>query len=250
MTLPPAVQTAFRRIWGFGADTAAFTARQTIRWPLAAGFVHAAIFSALSYWLFDRTLALALKAHLSGPLEGFFKTITVLGLAGVYLIPAALVWFYCLWQRYHAAYLDVVERFTRLGNATLYFFLTVAVSGLLVDAVKFLAGRHRPRELFDHGIYGFAPLSAQWSLNSFPSGHSETAFAAMTALVIIYPRYNALWLLIAVLVAASRVATSVHYLSDVVMGSYVGVAAAILMAREFRRRRIGVALGSGIKPGR
>ena len=49
-------------------------------------------------------------------------------------------------------------------------------------------------------------------------------------------------LLLGLLVAFSRVALSVHYLGDVVMGSYVGIIAAILMHRAFAAKGIEVKL--------
>jgi membrane-associated phospholipid phosphatase len=49
-------------------------------------------------------------------------------------------------------------------------------------------------------------------------------------------------MLLGLLVAFSRVALSVHYLGDVVVGSYVGIVAAILMHRAFAAKGIEVKL--------
>ena len=73
-------------------------------------------------------------------------------------------------------------------------------------------------------------------MNSFPSGHSQASGAAMTALMILAPRYALIWLVVAVLVPASRVVTTVHYLSDAVAGSWVGIVGAVLVARVFAKR--------------
>jgi len=54
---------------------------------------------------------------------------------------------------------------------------------LLVNLLKYLIGRIRPRHLFEQGLYGFSPLNTQWGMNSFPSGHSQAIFAAMAKLV-------------------------------------------------------------------
>lgn len=195
------------------------------------GFIATALFCVPSYLWLDRPVALWWKASLAGFWQHVFKTITDLGLSQIYLVPAGLLWlaFFALERRQPG-------RWQVRRNAAAFVFASVAASGLFVDAVKGLAGRYRPRELFDHGLYGFDPFTAHWAMNSFPSGHGQTAFAAMTALMVIVPRLRWLWLAIAVLVAASRVITSVHYLSDVAMGSYLGIAGTVLLRRWFEAR--------------
>jgi membrane-associated phospholipid phosphatase len=221
---------------------AAWVMTTTKRWPLAASLIHVSLFCLFSYLLLDRPVALYFKAHLAGYGEGFFKTVTNLGEGGVWLIPSGLAWAYCRWRIHRADYFDVETRFRHFANAAGYFFLSVGSTGLLVNGIKILAGRYRPRALFEQGLYGFDPFSTHWAINSFPSGHSQAAFAAMTALVFILPRYDLLWLLVAVLVAVSRVTTSVHYLSDAAMGSYLGIAGAILLHRLLTARGIDVRL--------
>jgi membrane-associated phospholipid phosphatase len=223
-------------------DFAGWVARTTRRWPLTGGLVHVVLFCLLSYALLDRPLALAFKAHLGPQTEGFFKVVTTLGLGGVWLVPGVLIWAYCRWRQHQAVYFYVESRYRSFAHAAGFFVLSGAASGIVGNLVKFGVGRYRPRALFDQGIYGFSPFNTDWVTNSFPSGHSQAAFAAMTALVVILPRYDLLWLLIAVLVAVSRVATSVHYLSDVAMGSYLGIAGTVLLHRLYLARGIDVRL--------
>jgi len=223
-------------------DVAGWIARTTRRWPLTGGLIHVTLFCLLSYALFDRPVALAFKAHLGPQAEGFFKVVTTLGLGGVWLAPGGLLWAWCRWRQHQAVYFDSESRFRRFAAAAGFFFLSGAASGIAGILIKFCVGRYRPRALFDQELYGFSPFNTHWAINSFPSGHSQAAFAAMTALVVILPRYDLLWLLVAVLVAASRVATSVHYLSDVAMGSYLGIAGTVLLHRLYVARGIDVRL--------
>ena len=58
---------------------------------------------------------------------------------------------------------------------------------------------------------------------SFPSGHSITAFAITVPLSIVYPAYMHALLFCALSVASSRVVLGLHFLSDVVAGSLLGV---------------------------
>lgn len=213
--------------------------RQGVRHaPLTWGTIAVALFCPLSMALFDRPLALALKAHLGGDLEGFFKTVTNLGLAGFYLIPAGLLWLGLTVKARRCLLPDQRRRWRELAWRPGYLFLAVGITGLIENLVKVLVGRARPRLLFDNGFYGFHPFAHDWAMNSFPSGHSQAIWAAMTALAILVPRYNLLWWLVALLVAASRVATTVHFLSDAVAGSWLGLAGAVLIARALKARGI------------
>lgn len=210
--------------------------RRSRDWPLLWSFVYVALFCALSFWAFDRPLARALKAHVGGEVEGFFKVVTRLGEAQLYLVPAGLAWAGLMLASLRAAAHATRDRLRRLAVTPAFIFLAIAVSGLISNAIKFSLGRYRPRYLFDDNLYGFSFFNRAWGMNSFPSGHSQAAFAAMTALLIVVPRYDVMWLAIAVLVALSRVITTVHYLSDAVAGSWLAICVTIALARFFRSR--------------
>ncbi|MBI5162723.1 MAG: phosphatase PAP2 family protein [Magnetospirillum sp.] len=211
---------------------------RTRAWPLAWASVYVVLFGALSYAALDRPLAYFFKAHLSPHAEGFFKVVTELGRAEFYLVPAGLLavglWLASTRTLFPAAR----ARLREMAARPAFLFLAVALSGLISNAVKFSLGRYRPRYLFENGTYGFNPFNTEWAMNSMPSGHSQAIFAAMTALVILLPRYDLLWLLIAGLVALSRVATTVHFLSDAVAGSFLAIVVTVLVARQFERRGI------------
>lgn len=225
--------------WQHAAPLRAACGRQwsrSRRWPLVWSFVYVVLFCALSYWAFDRALARTLKAHVGGEVEGFFKVVTHLGEAQLYLVPAGLAWAGLMLASVRAAAQATRDRLRRLAVAPGFLFLSMAVSGLISNAIKFSLGRYRPRYLLDGDLYGFNFFSREWGMNSFPSGHSQAAFAAMTALVVIFPRYDVMWLSIAVLVALSRVITTVHYLSDAVAGSWLAICVTVAMVRAFRAK--------------
>lgn len=213
----------------------------TARWPLTAWAGWCALFSLFSFLLLDRPIALALKAAIPGThLEGFFKTITWLGEGGFWIVPPLLAALFFWWRRRRAVeWGENPELENRLGQyfrSTLYLGASVLLSGAFVAVVKVIAGRYRPRYLFDEGLYGFHPFNTQWAMNSFPSGHSQTAFAAMVALAFILPRQAWVFYILAVLIAASRVFTTVHFVSDTVMGGYLGAAGAIILYRLCAQR--------------
>jgi membrane-associated phospholipid phosphatase len=200
---------------------------------LAVAFVLVLAFCVVSYLWIDRPLALWFKANLAPPWSIVLDRITRLGLGGVWLIPAGVCAVVFRWLQISAK-TDRAERNWRLGaNGAFFLFATVAASGLTVDLLKGVIGRLRPYELFQHHLYGFAPLTIEWSRNSFPSGHGQTAFAALSAFAVALPRWRVPLFAAAILIAASRVILSVHYLSDVAMGSFLGLAGTLLLARLF-----------------
>lgn len=206
--------------------------------PLLWSFFYVGLFCLVSIALLDQPVARWLKAHVHGDVEGFFKVITRLGEAEFYLIPAGILWIGLMVASIRAADRETRDRWRRLSFSPAFLFVAIALSGLISNAIKVSLGRYRPRYLFEQDLYGFSFFNTQWGMNSFPSGHSQAAFAAMTALMIIFPRYDAFWMLIAVLVAASRVVTTVHYLSDAVAGAWLAVCVTVLLARALRARGI------------
>lgn len=229
-----ALWLAGRRLQPWGEAFAA-QARRTTAYPLAWGSLYVAVLCAAGMTLLDRPLAGLLKAHVHGELEGFFKTVTNLGEAQLYLVPGALLLLLCLVAARRAGGLARERWRVRAWRAG-FLVTSMAISGIANNVIKTVIGRLRPRYWFDQGQYGFHPFSHDWGMNSFPSGHSQAAFAAMTALMVLFPRHGALWAVIAVLVAASRVATTVHWMSDVLAGSWLAIAVTVLLARWWRRR--------------
>lgn len=196
------------------------------------------VFCALSMAFLDRPVALFFKAHVDGGIEAFFKTITRLGEAQLYLVPTGLMWIGLMIAGLRTKDDEARTRWRRLSFPPGFMFLAIALSGILSNVIKVSLGRYRPRYMFQDGLYGFNPFSTEWGMNSFPSGHSQAAFAAMTALAVIFPRWRLAWFTIAVLVASSRVVTTVHWLSDAVAGSFLAIAVTLLLARAFAARGV------------
>ncbi len=224
----------------FGASLWRAISAVTRRWPLAMSAVYVSLFSGLSYLVIDRPLALWLKANLTPHVEGFFKVVTEFGEAELFIVPAVLLGLFFRMRAWRAVTLEARALAMRYVHLALFLLACLAASGIVVNGLKFLVGRFRPRYLFEQGLYGFEPFNTAWAMNSFPSGHSQAIWAVMMALLFIVPRYDLLWVLVAVLVAMSRVVTTVHYLSDVVMGSYIAIALSILVHRAFVARGISV----------
>jgi diacylglycerol kinase family enzyme/membrane-associated phospholipid phosphatase len=96
---------------------------------------------------------------------------------------------------------------------------------------KGLTGRPRP----DFRVPAARRLPKP-SSSSFPSGHAANAAAFATGAAIELPFLTAPAIGLAVAVAASRVATGLHYPSDVLAGTAIGTAAGLLTLRWWPRR--------------
>ena len=119
----------------------------------------------------------------------------------------------------------------------LYICISGAIAIVIGDGLKYLLGRYRPIMLFEHNLYGLHWFSAEWALNSTPSGHTLRAFALLTALSMLYRRFTVVFVSIAVLIGASRVAVTAHYPSDVLFGAFVGIFTAAWTYKRFFSER-------------
>lgn len=131
------------------------------------------------------------------------------------------------------------ERRARLISwsfAAIYAFCAIAASGILVNILKFLFGRARPKLWFHDGIAGFNPLDFASDWHSFPSGHSADAFSIATVLTVFFPRFAPLFYLWAVLSALSRVVVGAHFPADAVMGAAIGLSVALATYHIFEHR--------------
>jgi membrane-associated phospholipid phosphatase len=111
------------------------------------------------------------------------------------------------------------------SDISLALLAAFLVGSVVLHAIKLFLGRRRPRDDFEHELYGFVYF--RWSLqhNSFPSGHSLTIFSVATWASALMPGLMPLWFLIAAYFASSRAVLAVHFASDVVIGAGIGMIA-------------------------
>jgi membrane-associated phospholipid phosphatase len=114
------------------------------------------------------------------------------------------------------------------GFALLYSFL---ISGFAVQLIKNLIDAPRPRIFFEAGQYlHFIDGVSLANTSSFPSGHTATAFAIATVMVMMMKdKTLQLFILIAAtLVGYSRIYLAQHFLLDVMAGAFIGSLSGIL----------------------
>lgn len=122
---------------------------------------------------------------------------------------------------------------------------TYAITSLTAQVVKYIFDLPRPTLLYKDQLSHIHVVKGVYLLqfNSFPSGHTVTAFSA--AIVILYLIKNKNWwvalFIYAVAVGYSRMYLSEHFFEDVVAGSAIGVFEAIfwlsfIESRQFIHR--------------
>ena len=129
-----------------------------------------------------------------------------------------------------ALFISVILFFYKRKKQALALLLSFLISGLLVQIIKNLVTSPRPRLFFTSGQYTQFIDGVTLSNNSsFPSGHTASAFAVATVLVL--TMQNKTWqlpiLFAATLAGYSRMYLAQHFLTDVMMGVFLGLIAGI-----------------------
>lgn len=112
-----------------------------------------------------------------------------------------------------------------LSPYILPFGINLSLAYILTGIIKFIFARYRPDMLLSLNLYGFHYFSLQDDLNSTPSGNAVMAFSLFMTIAnfIKKPWFTFLCLIPAVIVACARLILGEHYVSDVILGAYVGL---------------------------
>lgn len=118
-----------------------------------------------------------------------------------------------------------------------YLLATLLVS-ILVNVFKHVVFDHavRPKLYLSEYPLQFVEDVYINAMNSFPSGHTATAFVVFTYLAfIVSPRFKAWVLIFPVLTGLSRIYLAQHFLLDVIAGSILGFTVAFFSYWVFHK---------------
>jgi membrane-associated phospholipid phosphatase len=115
-----------------------------------------------------------------------------------------------------------------ISDYSLALLASFVVASVVLHTIKIFLGRRRPRDEFEHGLYGFRYFTWELQYDSFPSGHSMTILCVAVVLSALTPMLAPIWLTLAIGLALTRAMLTAHFFSDVFVGAAVG----ILVARE------------------
>lgn len=134
----------------------------------------------------------------------------------------------------------------RWSRIVLLAMVASTLAGILANASRLTTGRTRPRESpkIEQGFYGpwheGRLLIGQPAYNSFPSGHTATAYGYAAVIVLAAPPWGVLALVPATAVAWSSIVMGAHHPSDVVVSVILafGVALVCVRVTGMGRRRV------------
>ena len=114
--------------------------------------------------------------------------------------------------------------FIKIKNSNAFYVLCSVVMAVCATGIlKVLIGRSRPIIYEALNATFFVPGTFETVFNSMPSGHTTVSFAALVMLGMLTPRIKwATWTL-AILIGISRVYIGAHWVSDVILGAFIGM---------------------------
>lgn len=184
-------------------------------WPVERWLFFHALAAALAalVWLADEPIFRFVNAWYNGPeplngeLHQLVLSLAMFGQTLGIVVSIALIWLLDATRRGRIAYVSAALIAAGLGSSTL----------------KTLVGRDRPVECQGQTIvHGPTKGITQSRHQSFPSGHTATAFALTVCLTRFYPRLAPMAWLFAIGVGCNRILTVRHFPSDVVAGGWIG----------------------------
>jgi len=130
----------------------------------------------------------------------------------------------------------------KLENTALLSFESFLAANTFGMTTKYIVGLSRPYA--NKGDAAFKPFSFKTVDNSFPSGHTTTAFSIAS---VFSEQYDSIWVSIlayglASTVAMQRVYADKHWASDVFFGAALGTVTGRLVVRRARQRAANKAL--------
>ncbi|MGQ9456497.1 MAG: phosphatase PAP2 family protein [Armatimonadota bacterium] len=171
----------------------------------------------IDVWLFK-----LLNVHLANPIaDRIMLAATTLGIGSVAVaICLALL------------LIGQITNNTHIRKTAYAGIVACIISLIIVQTIKHLWDKPRPLAI----IFEARPVGKALFWNSFPSGHTATAFATAIAMGAFVPKLRIILLLLATLVAVSRIYVGAHYPTDVIGGAALGTIVGEVCAGFVSRR--------------
>jgi membrane-associated phospholipid phosphatase len=121
------------------------------------------------------------------------------------------------------------RRLSKVETTIALCTVSAVAATVVKDQLKFVFGRTWPDSwgpgilsFLHDGVYGFHFFRSGESFESFPSGHAAIAASILSVPFILFPRLRAPCAIGLIAVDVILVALNLHFLSDVIAGSFTG----------------------------
>lgn len=174
---------------------------------------------------FEGSILCWIQQNLRAPFfEGLSKALSFLGEAGMFWILLTLA----------------LMAFKKTRRDGIYCGVSILLTFIVVNLIiKPLVFRTRPYDLFETLV----PLGVVPHDGSFPSGHSANAFScawvlfrrAKTTRAAAVRKIGVPALILAILISLSRIYSTIHFPTDVLVGALIGIVMSEISIRCFRK---------------
>jgi membrane-associated phospholipid phosphatase len=201
------------------------------RWLISSAAAASSI--TISYWWFDRPVALLVHAQFQ-----YHKAFERLTYIPDPFMPLAVITFVGL-----GLWALSGRSLSKIQEAALVCSISLLMAEAIKNQLKFIFGRTWPDTWVENipsfirdGTYGFNLFHGGAGYASFPSGHAAVTCAVISVLWIIYPTLRAIYLILILGVVVGLVGANYHFLSDVIAGAFVGISSGWMATKLWSAR--------------
>jgi membrane-associated phospholipid phosphatase len=129
------------------------------------------------------------------------------------------------------------RRFSKPETTITMSVLSMVSTVLVKDQLKLMFGRTWPAMFINNGVYGFNYFHFGRSFESFPSGHAAVVAAFLFIPWFLFSKLRPVMTTCIVAVDIGLVMLNLHFLSDVIAGSFLGFSIALFTISLWRAAR-------------
>jgi membrane-associated phospholipid phosphatase len=129
------------------------------------------------------------------------------------------------------------RRFSKPETTITMSVLSMVSTVLIKDQLKLMFGRAWPGMFINNGVYGFHYFHYGRSFESFPSGHAAVAAAVLFIPWFLFSKLRTAMTTCIVVIDIGLVMLNLHFLSDVIAGSFLGFSIALFTISLWRAAR-------------
>jgi membrane-associated phospholipid phosphatase len=126
------------------------------------------------------------------------------------------------------------RKFSKLESLILICDISLLAADVIKNQLKFAFGRSWPDSwgpgipsLIQDNVYGFHFFYSGAPYESFPSGHAAVVAAVMSVVWTLFPKLRAVCAVCIAVADVGLVLLNLHFVSDVVVGTFVGISAGL-----------------------